>query len=174
MEAHRILAPRITVLITTIDKTGIVDVAPYSFVTPVSFDPPTIAIAIAPQRHTMDNIKETKEFVINVPTSELARSIMASAKPYRKDLDKIKESWLSTTESKKVKPPRINECMAWMECTLDWVKPCGDHNLVVGKIVKADWKTDCEKDGMIDLNKYPLAMHLGGKTFILPGAQIDV
>jgi flavin reductase (DIM6/NTAB) family NADH-FMN oxidoreductase RutF len=174
MEAHRILAPRITVLITTIDKAGVVDVAPYSFITPVSFDPPTIGIAIAPQRHTLDNIEATKEFVINVPTAELARSIIAASKPWRKDLNKLKESWLSTSASKKVKPPRINECVAWMECTLDWIKPSGDHNLVIGKIIQTDWKPEAEKDGMINLDKYPLAMHLGGKTFILPGATIDV
>lgn len=174
MEAHRLLAPRITVLITSIDKEGNTDVAPYSFVTPVSFDPPTVAIAIAPQRHTMSNIEETKEFVINIPTAELTKSIMATARPWRKGLDKFKESWLTTKPSKKVKPPRVNECIAWIECKLDWVKPNGDHNIVVGKIVQVDLKPDIEKDGMIDLDKYPLAMHLGGKTFILPGAMLEV
>ena len=168
------LAPRTTVLITTIDKFGNQDVAPYSFVTPVSFDPPTVAVAIAPQRHTMSNIEETKEFVINLPTSELARSIMASAQPWRKNLDKIKESWLTTSESKKVKPPRIRECIAWIECKLEWVKPSGDHNIVVGKVVQVDWKPELEKDGMMDLDKYPVAMHLGGKSFVLPGAMLEV
>jgi flavin reductase (DIM6/NTAB) family NADH-FMN oxidoreductase RutF len=161
-------------LITSIDKQGNTDVAPYSFVTPVSFDPPTVAIAIAPQRHTMDNINETKEFVINIPTSELARSIMAAAKPWRSNMDKIKESWLTTSSSKKVKSPRINECVAWLECKLEWVKPSGDHNVVVGKVVHTDWKPEIEKDGMIDLDNYPVAMHLGGKTFILPGATLEV
>jgi flavin reductase (DIM6/NTAB) family NADH-FMN oxidoreductase RutF len=174
MEHHRILAPRTTVLISSIDKSGNTDVAPYSFVTPVSFDPPTLAVAIAPQRHTMSNIEETKEFVVNIPTSELAKSIMASAKPWRKDLDKIKESWLSSTPSKKVKPPRIRECVAWLECKLEWIKPSGDHNVVIGKVVHMDWIPELEKDGMVDLNKYPVAMHLGGKSFVLPGAMLEV
>ena len=89
-------------------------------------------------------------------------------------MDKIKESWLTTTPSKKVKPPRITECVAWIECKLDWVKPSGDHNLVVGKVVEMELKPGAEKDGMLDLDKYPLAMHLGGKTFILPGATLEV
>lgn len=174
MQIHRMLAPRTTVLITTADKAGNTDVAPYSFVTPVSIDPPMVAVAIAPQRHTMNNIMETKQFVVNLPTSELARSIIAASKPWRKGLDKISESWLSTQKSEKVKPPRIAECIAWLECELLWTKDAGDHVIVVGKVVFEDHKPEIEKDGTIDLEKFPVAMHLGGKEFVLPGAFVDV
>jgi len=174
MDAHRLLSPRITVLITTADKKGEADVAPYSFVMPVSFDPPMIAVGVAPQRHTMANINETGEFVVNLCTSELTRSVMAAARAWRPGLDKIGESWLSKTPGKKVKAPRIKEAIAWMECKLEWSKLAGDHYIVVGKVVQTDGLSDVEKDGVVNLEKYPILMHLGGKQFIVPGTIVEV
>lgn len=174
MDAHRLMSPRIVVLITSIDSKGNPDVAPYSFVTPVSMDPGMVAVSIAPQRHTMSNIQQTKQFVINIPTSQLVKSIMAAAKTWRPDLDKIKESWLTTSKSKEVKPPRINECVGWLECELEWIKEAGDHNLVVGKVVKVDYDPELmRKDGLLDLEKFNIPLHLGGRVFVVPGAYIE-
>lgn len=65
--AYRILAPRPTIIVTTVNRKGEVNAAPFSFTMPVSMDPPLIAFASVTSHHTYKNIKETGEFVVNIP-----------------------------------------------------------------------------------------------------------
>ena len=60
---YKIMAPRTTVLVSTVDAQGRTNAAPFSFVMPVSGKPPILAVAMAPTRHTLANIKETGDFV---------------------------------------------------------------------------------------------------------------
>jgi flavin reductase (DIM6/NTAB) family NADH-FMN oxidoreductase RutF len=64
--AYRILAPRPTIIVTTVNKGGEVNAAPFSFTMPVSMNPPLIAFASVTTHHTYRNIKETGEFVVNI------------------------------------------------------------------------------------------------------------
>ena len=62
----KVMAPRLTVLVTTMDSKGRADVAPFSFVAPVSFDPPLLMISVGTNKHSYWNITQKKEFVVNI------------------------------------------------------------------------------------------------------------
>ena len=131
----QILYPRLTVLITTCDGSGKPDVATFSFFMPVSFEPKYVAFAVAPQRLTFANLREVREFVVNVPTIEMLDEVWTCGSVSGREADKFKLTGLTAVPSVKVKPPRIKECPVQLECAVEWMGEFGDHWLVVGKVV---------------------------------------
>lgn len=157
---YRSLSPRTTVLISTIDKKGNTNAAPFSFVMPVSVNPPVIAIAMVSTRHTLANIRETGDFVINIPGEKMLAQLWICGKALPKGVSEIKEAGLHEEKAKAVASPRVREAIAWYECKLRTEIEGGDHLLVLGDIILAE-TSDQEKNN-------PL-LHFGGTDFCLPG-----
>jgi flavin reductase (DIM6/NTAB) family NADH-FMN oxidoreductase RutF len=132
----KLLYPRFIVLITTCDRNGRPNVAPFSFMMPVSFNPKYLALSIAPERHTYKNLEETGEFVVNLPTEEMVNDIWICGTKSGKDVDKFSLTKLKTVGSVKVKPPRIEGCPVQLECKVEFVEKFGDHYLVVGRVLE--------------------------------------
>lgn len=160
---YKAIAPRPIALITTIDEKGNPNIAPFSFVMPVSIEPPIVCFSAAHQRKTLKNIRETKEFTLNIPSEENLGKLWFCAKKYSGD-NKIRDSGLTEEKSVKIKPPRIKECIAWVECMLDFEKECGDHVLIAGKVVEFSAKEDSVSKTL---------MHISGDKFTTPGKTIN-
>lgn len=171
---YRVLAPRLTVLVTTIDREGNSNAAPFSFIMPVSANPPLVAIASAHQRHTLVNIRETKNFVLNVPPEDICQALWECSKAFPKGVSEIKESGLTEVSSKEVKAPRIGECISWFECELEWEKEAGDHVVIVGRVVKAEVREELFKEGRFDLVSAKPLMHITGKNFAIAEREVSV
>ncbi|MEM3383398.1 MAG: flavin reductase family protein [Nitrososphaerales archaeon] len=135
--ATRLLYPRPIVLITSINNLGKPNIIPVAWIMPTSFSPPLIAISIALTRHSHKLIKESREFVINIPTKELVNIIDLLGSVSGKDVDKFKEFNLTALPAKKVKPPLIGECIAHIECKVESILDTGDHTIFVGRVVAA-------------------------------------
>ncbi len=108
--------PMPVVLISTIDKDEVRNVAPYADVMPILRPWDLIAIASWIKRDTLTNIRETKEFVINVPTVDMVKEVMITSRNYPPEVDEFEIADLKPHPSKKVKPPGVEGCVAWMEC----------------------------------------------------------
>lgn len=173
-EYYRIMAPRITVLVSTIDSQGKDNAAPFSFCTPVSIDPPLVAIASAPKRHTLANIRETGEFVLNIPPEDTLDALWVCAKHLDKGVSEIDEAGLTKVSSIEVETPRIGECLAWFECRLEWEKEAGDHVLVVGRIVRADVRDEFMKEERLDHALARPLLHISSKNFMVAEKNIKV
>ena len=74
--AYRLLHPKSVVMVSCTDKTGKVNIITLAWSMPTSANPPLIAISVSPRRYSHRLIKETKEFVVNVPTIEIARETL--------------------------------------------------------------------------------------------------
>jgi flavin reductase (DIM6/NTAB) family NADH-FMN oxidoreductase RutF len=164
---YRILAPRPTVLVSTIDKKGRSNAAPFSFVMPVSVQPPYLAIASVPTRHTLANIRETGEFVVNLPTEEILDAVWTCSKAFPKGVSEIEQSGLSARPSKKIKAPGITECYGWFECALVDEKEAGDHVVVIGEVVLAEVKDEYFQDRKFKVAEARMPLHVGGTDFAL-------
>ncbi|MEE8471017.1 MAG: flavin reductase family protein [Dehalococcoidia bacterium] len=163
---YEILSPRCTVLISTVDGDGKANAAPFSFVTPVSSSPPLVLFAAAPARHTLANVRETGDFVLNIVSEELLDNLWVCSKAFPKGVSEIKEAGLSERKSKLVKSPSIAECVGWIECQLEFEKEAGDHFLVVGRVVNTECRDEFMKDGEFDVAKAKPVMHIRGKRFV--------
>lgn len=138
-KAWKLLGPRITTLITTINEKGEINAAPYSFVGSMSFNPPLIWVGFMENqvRHTFDNIKETKEFVINVVSEDFVQEAIECGKINERcnELERMNLEW---EDSEIVKVPRIKKAKIVLECKYrQELDIRGSHRIIIGEIIKA-------------------------------------
>lgn len=165
--AYRVLAPRPTIIVTTVNRKGEVNAAPFSFTMPVSMDPPLIAFASVTSHHTYKNIKETGEFVVNIPNEDILKELWITAEKFPEDVNEIEKAGLTQIPSKKVTPPKIEECIASIECKVKWIKKAGDHDIIVGESVQVEVQENTLKDGLLDVENVKPVLHLGGVNFVV-------
>lgn len=171
---YEILSPRCTVLISTVDKEGRVNAAPFSFVTPVSVEPPLVLYSSAPKRHTLANTRETGDFVLNIVSEELLEKLWVCSKAFPKGVSELEKAGLTERKSKKVRSPSIEECVGWIECTLEFEKEAGDHILVVGRVVHAECKDDFADKDKFDVSRAKPLMHIRGRRFAVAERIVQV
>lgn len=161
---HRLLHPKLTVMLTCADLKGKANIITLAWTMPVSAEPPLLVVSISPKRYSYKIIKKTKEFVINIPTMKLVKETLFCGRRSGKEFDKFKETKLTPMPAKTVKAPIIKECIAHLECKLYKQIPAGDHTLFIGEIQTA-YADENVFSGKYDLEKAKLVFHLGGDRF---------
>jgi flavin reductase (DIM6/NTAB) family NADH-FMN oxidoreductase RutF len=121
-------------LITTVGKDGLINAAPYGWITVVDYDPPQLLCSVNMKHDTYRNVLETEEFVVNIPNANMIREIWITQKPFPYGINELEEADLTPLPSEKVKPPRIKECKAHIECKVIWTKIIGSACLVLENI----------------------------------------
>jgi flavin reductase (DIM6/NTAB) family NADH-FMN oxidoreductase RutF len=154
MKISQQIFPRVVALIVTISKEGKPNVMTASFLMPISFEPKYLAFSIAPTRYSFKNLKEVKEFTLNICEESMLKEARICGSYSGKDKDKFKLANLETENSSKVKPPLIKKSPISFECEAEFMKEFGDHFLVVGKVIqehvrKEDFKPLLHKSGDI-------------------------
>ncbi len=137
-----------------------------------------IAIASWLRRDTLDNIRATKEFVINIPSADLVDEVMICSRNFPREVDEFAEAHLSAKASQKVTAPSIKGCIAWMECTLDReVVEEGKYSIIIGKVVHLEVDDRyLSENGDMDFEKArPLSVLLGetGMYYTVPAGTGD-
>ncbi|QYZ78556.1 flavin reductase family protein [Methanofollis formosanus] len=167
--------PLPVVLISTVSPDGMLNAAPWGNITPILRPLDEIVLASWLKRDTLENIRATGEFVVNIPTAGMSREVMVCARHYPPEVDEFAEAGLTPHPSKTVRPPGIEGCIAWMECTLV-EEICRDkYVLVIGKVERLEvddrfFTVDGEMDPSI---AKPLCMLCGksGMRFTCPGGD---
>ena len=130
----RLLGFNLVALITTMGRDGSINAAPHAWVTVVDYDPPQLLFSVNIEHDTYRNILETKEFVVNIPSADMIREIWITQKRFPYGINELEEANLKAFPSDRVKPPRIKECKAHIECKVLWTKIIGSACLVLGSI----------------------------------------
>jgi flavin reductase (DIM6/NTAB) family NADH-FMN oxidoreductase RutF len=157
---------RTAVVITTISERGISNAAPFSFNSPISFDPPLYGFSCNPAHDTWRNIQENGEFVVNIVGKAFGRVLHILETDYLYEDSEIAHAGLTEEEAKEVKPPRIKEALAWIECKLEKSVELGDHIWITGNVVKAEVKDEFWKEaGVLDVEKAKPLCHITGEFF---------
>jgi flavin reductase (DIM6/NTAB) family NADH-FMN oxidoreductase RutF len=117
------IVPRPIAFVSTISLAGIVNLAPFSFFTAASANPPVICFcpmvrANGSTKDTLNNICETREFVVNIVSEEISRQMNICSGDYPPEVDEFAVSGLTPIASEVVKPPRVKESRVQMECRL--------------------------------------------------------
>lgn len=162
---HEILCPRPIAVITTLNSFRAINACVVSFISPISFEPAIVMIALAPIRHTYKNIKETKEFVVNILGKEFIDQTLMCAKKYQEGVNKVQQAGLRWYSSKLVKPPRIKEAKAWIECKFLEDKKVGDHVVIFGEVLEVEVAESILTNGEIDLTKLNPIAHISKDKF---------
>ena len=130
------LFPCPVVLVTSIDSNGKGNIIPLAWAGIVCSDPPTLSLGIRPHRYSYGLIEETKEFVVNIPTTEILREVDFCGMVSGRDVDKFSETGLTPEPAEKVKPPLIRECPVNIECVVRDKIPLGVHHLFLAEVVR--------------------------------------
>ena len=140
----QLITPRPIAWVSTRSVDGIANLAPYSFFSGVGANPPTICFAPANNRDgkpkdTLENIRRTGEFVVNIVTETVAQAMHRSADELGPDIDEFELTELEKADCVKVNVPRVKAAVAAMECTLHSSIALGTGpggaNLVIGNVL---------------------------------------
>ncbi len=144
--------------ISTISGCGIRNIAPWSCVMPILRPLDLICMASAKKRDTLSNIRETKQFVLNLAGAHMQDKVIPTARYRPPEVDEFEEAGLSEKPSQLVKPPGIAGCYAWMECELVKEFEEDRYVLIVGKVLRLEVADDVLKpDGSLNIEKaWPL------------------
>lgn len=134
----------------------------------VSTNPPMAYISIRPERFSYNLIRETKEFVINLTTKELAYATDFCGVKSGSTLDKFSTLGLHEREGVHVKAPLIEESPVNIECRVKEIIPCGSHDMFLAEVltVHADKKYMDEK-GKFLLSKAEPIVYSHGEYYTL-------
>jgi flavin reductase (DIM6/NTAB) family NADH-FMN oxidoreductase RutF len=139
-----IVTPRPIAWVTSIDREGVVNLAPFSFFNLFGAEPPVVVFAPNRKRDgskkdTLNNVETAGEFVINAAVADLAAEVNLSSKELPPGESEVDLTGLNVLPSIRVKPPRLAESPVNLECRLRQIIRIGEGllsaNLVIGEVV---------------------------------------
>ncbi len=188
-----IIVPRPVALVSTIDRGGAANLAPFSFFTGVGSVPPTVLFCPAvraPQpstrpggqpdirKDTLRNVEETGEFVVNVVSEAIAAAANATAAEVPPEVDEFVLAGLTPIPSDTVRPPRVAESPAQMECKLLQViytsREPGGGVIVVGEVVRFHLREALFDDFRVDPAVLDAVGRMAGNTWVRTCERIEL
>lgn len=166
------VTPRPIAFASTVDKSGNVNLSPFSFFNCFGANPPILVFSPARRgrdnttKHTYENVKEVSEVVINVVDYSMVQQASLASTEYPKGVNEFVKAGFTEIASTKVKPPRVAESPVSMECKVLQVIETGDQgaagNLVICEILLMHIKDEVlDNDGRIDPWKLDAVARLG-------------
>jgi flavin reductase (DIM6/NTAB) family NADH-FMN oxidoreductase RutF len=164
-EVYRLIEPGPVVLVSTMSGKKM-NIMTMSWHMMVDFEPPIIACVMSNRDYSFAALKKTRECVINIPTVELAKKVVACGNTSGKDIDKFKKFGLTPSAAACVRAPLIDECYANLECRVIDTTLVNKYGIFILEGVKA-W---------IDRSqKHPRTIHHHGNgRFVVDGETIKL
>ena len=167
-----LLHPYNTSLVTCCDRDGKPNIITIAWLMPISVNPPLVEMSIRPTRFSYELIKATGEFVVNVAPLEIARQALYCGRKSGSQVDKFAATNLTPLPAQQVRPPIIQECLAYLECRLQQDIEVGDHHLLIAEVVAAyAHPASIGENGLYDLGRINPLLHLGRNFFASTQAQ---
>lgn len=171
-----VVAPRPIAFVSTIDKAGQVNLSPYSFFNAFSANPPIMIFSPARRvrdnttKHTLQNVLEVPEVVINIVNYAIVEQMSLSSTEYDKGVNEFIKAGLTEAPADLVQPPRVAESPAAFECKVKEVIRLGEEggagNLVVCEVLRAHFQEEIlDAEQKIDPHKLDPVSRLGGNWY---------
>ncbi|MDB5199189.1 MAG: flavin reductase family protein [Chitinophagaceae bacterium] len=170
-----LIAPRPIALVSTISRDGVVNLSPFSFFNLFSSNPPIVIFSPLRRmrdntvKHTLHNVMEVPEVVINIVTKDISGQTSLASAEYGDGIDEFIKAGFGKQKAMKVKPPMVKEAKAKLECKVIEIKPLGAKggagNLVICEVIYIHMDDEIVKDGQVDPAKLNLAARLGSDWY---------
>lgn len=170
------VAPRPIAFASTVDKDGKPNLAPFSFFNVFSAHPPIAVFSPARSgrtgatKHTYENIKEVPEVVINVVNYDMVQQVSLASTEYPKGVNEFEKTGFTAIASEMVKPFRVKESPAQLECRVKQVIELGNEggagNLIICEVVLMHINENVlDENKNIDPHKMDLVARMGGNWY---------
>lgn len=170
------VSPRPICFASTVDTEGNVNLSPYSFFNVFSANPPVLIFSPARRvrdnttKHTLENVLETKEVVVNIVSYAMVQQMSLSSTEYAKGVNEFTKAGFTEIPSSFVKPPRVKEAPVQFECKVTEVIGLGSEggagNLVLCEVVKVHIdEAILDAEQKIDPFKIDTVARMGGNWY---------
>jgi len=170
------VAPRPICFASTIDAAGEVNLSPFSYFNFMSQQPPIcvfsplLRMRDGSTKHTLDNIEEVPEVVINIVNYAMVQQQSLASTEYGKGINEFEKSGFTAIASELIKPPRVAESPIQLECKVKEIISLGDGpgggNMVIAEVVRMHiHKTLLDDDHQITQESLDLVARLGGNWY---------
>lgn len=170
------VAPRPIAFASTVDLNGEINLSPFSFFNVFGSNPPVVVFSPARRvrdnttKHSLENVKEVPEVVINIVNYNMVEQMSLASTEYEKGINEFAKSGLTEQASVLVKPPRVKEAPVAFECKVLNIIPVGEGggsaNLVICEVLLMHINEDIlDQNGQIDPNKLDPVARMGGNWY---------
>lgn len=158
------LSPIPAVMVSCCNLAGESNIITIAWVGTLCSEPPMIGIGIRKSRFSYEMIKETGEFVVNLPSEGLAWATDFCGINSGRNVDKFGELELTAIPGEKVNAPLIGECPVNIECKVKQVIELGSHDLFIGEVVAVHADDEVlDENGSISIEQAKLITYGGGQ-----------
>ena len=173
---QHVVAPRPICFASTVSKEGVVNLSPFSFFNLFSSNPPIVVFSPARRvrdnttKHTLENVLEVPEVVINIVTYDMVQQTSLASCEYGRGVDEFEKAGFTKQPATVVTPPMVAESKAKMECKVLEVKPLGEGggagNLVICEVLRLHLDDSLlTEDGKMDQTRIDHVARLGGDWY---------
>jgi len=174
------IAPRPVCFASTIDKEHNVNLSPFSFFNMFSSNPPVVIFSPARRvrnnttKHTLENLKQVPEVVINIVDYNMVQQVSLASCEYPKEINEFIKAGFTAEDSTLIRPPMVKESKVKLECLVKEIKPLGTEggagNLVICEVIFMHIDDSIlDENNKIDQTKLHHIARLGGDWY----AKID-
>lgn len=170
-----LVVPRPIAWVSTVSSDGVPNLAPFSFFQMVTSKPPTLLVCPLLARggkpkDTLENIRATGEFVVNLAGPAQAEALNASSAPFEAAVDEFAACGIAPAPSVHVRPPRVVNAVASFECRLARLEPYPSEapscHLVFGEVLAAHVDPALlDAEGRLDPGQVDLLFRMGGEWY---------
>src|ERR1700758_1078686 len=184
------VAPRPIAWVSTLSASGQPNLAPFSFFNVLCVDPPLLGfspglrqpkqadVSHGAPKDTLRNIRETREFVVNIVTYDLLRPMNVTSGEYDRSVNEFELAKVTPLPGRLVRPPRVAESPVSFECRLyqilDFSPAPTGSSLVIGEIVSVHLNDAHIKNGRLDRNSLDLIGRMGGIQYARTTERIEL
>jgi flavin reductase (DIM6/NTAB) family NADH-FMN oxidoreductase RutF len=170
------VGPRPIAWVSTLSKNGTPNLAPFSFFNAISVEPPMLGFSPGTRslpngtepKGTLVNVRETREFVVNVVTFEMSDAMNMTSGEYEHGVNEFEMAGLETRPSQVVHPPQVAASPVSFECKLDRILDFGTpttSSLVIGEIVALHLDDKLLREGRLETGALDLIGRMGGMQY---------
>ncbi|MGL6234556.1 MAG: flavin reductase family protein [Segniliparus sp.] len=164
------VVPRPIAWVSSRSAAGTPNLAPYSFFTVVSGMPPVVLFSSNGEKDSLRNIRETKQFVINLAAEPLFEKINATSAPFDAEVSEFEAVGLTDEPSERVDVPRVSQSPLAIECSLREIIPVEGSFLVLGDVLCVSADPDVlAEDGLPSFPDLAPLTRLGRTEWSFPG-----
>ncbi|WP_024613608.1 flavin reductase family protein [Clostridium sp. Ade.TY] len=164
-----VLNPVPVVLISSRNIEGKDNVFTVGWVGTVCTRPPMLSISIRPERLSYEYIKESMEFVVNIPNASMTKEVDFCGVRSGKKVDKIKEMKFTMKECDNINASYIAECPVNIECKVKQIIPLGSHDMFIAEVLSSHINEELiDENGKIHFEKGDLLTYCHGEYYKLP------
>lgn len=159
------IAPRPVAWVSTLAADGTPNLAPHSYTTIFSTDPPIVGFVSVGRKDSLNNCEATGEFALNIANQSLIEQLNTTAADFPPEEDEFGWASLSRVACDLIRAPRVGEAPISFETRVVTTQPVGNCFLILGEVLRVHIAADIWRNGRIDPTLLNPILRLAGSDF---------